>query len=428
MPKKRKNAHGLEMRGDFGESIRIRILDKGKVVHRETLKGTKQKPVSIKLALEKKAELQRLYKTGQIVANQNYTIGELCDDFLEAWGNEKGHTAGYEAHERNIRHYVRPMLEKHKAIDIRQNEAERLKDRALFWRWDQKQKKLIEKKDQTAWRTAEQAVGALSAVLNWAALKKRIGVNPIIGIKKEIFPSIDSPEKERMTHEEVQDILDEIKRSPFWLPAYVAATTGLRRNEILALRWKDIDLDFMQLSVNFQISKKKVGGEFILEDLKTNNSYRTIGMSVKLAAKLREHKEQQFSWMALTLSKAQDDNNFVFCTPELKPWSYYSFSQAFRRAKERLAHKEIMEVQIINGEPIAVTKIKQLRQDITLHDLRHYHASQLIKAKHDPKMVSRRMGHSDVAFTLRVYDNQRAGDDIEAAEWLSNQLEIDSPS
>jgi integrase len=160
----------------------------------------------------------------------------------------------------------------------------------------------------------------------------------------------------------------------FWL----AANTGMRRSELLGLRWDDLDLDATRLSVNRALIS--VAYELHESAGKTRNSRRMIDLDTKTVTILRDWQEdQQCEHEKLGI---EHENGYVFTKPDGGPVHPDVFRQTFDRLVARA------------GVP-----------RIRLHDLRHTHATLLLKERIPTKVVSERLGHATPAFTMVTYQH-----------------------
>ena len=175
---------------------------------------------------------------------------------------------------------------------------------------------------------------------------------------------------------------------PVWL---FAASTGVRRSELLGVRWSDIDLRAVIVTIRQTVLNSE-DGHRPEEDQKTVASARTIHLDRRTVAMLRAHRAVQAK-TRLAAGAGWEDNDLVFTRLNGGWWNPDSISSAFRRAVKAA------------GVPV-----------IRLHDVRHTHASLLLKAGVNPKVVSERLGHSSVAFTLDTYAHVMPGMQPEAAE------------
>jgi integrase len=180
---------------------------------------------------------------------------------------------------------------------------------------------------------------------------------------------------------------------PIWR---LAAMTGMRRGEILGLRWCDIDLDRARLSV--RQARVAVGYEVVQSTPKSHNA-RVIDLDVDTVELLRAHKRRQDGERAAWASDYQDQD-LVVAKENGEPIHPHTFSQAF----ERLI-------------------VKAGLRTIRLHDLRHTHATLALKAGVPVKVISERLGHESPAFTLKQYAHVIPGMQAEAAAQVANLVD-----
>ena len=178
----------------------------------------------------------------------------------------------------------------------------------------------------------------------------------------------------------------------------VAASSGARRGELLALRWSDIDLDQGRLSIERGIVR--VGDDLIEQGTKTHQS-RRISLDVGTVTALRVHEALMIE-RAREASSAITAQSFVFshsvdCS---SPWHPDSTTRAFRKVCQQAGVK-----------------------DVRLHDLRHYVATRLLAAGVDIRTVAGRLGHRNPSTTLNVYSHFVPETDQEAAETLGRIFE-----
>jgi integrase len=178
----------------------------------------------------------------------------------------------------------------------------------------------------------------------------------------------------------------------------LAASTGARRGELLALRWSDIDLDGARLSIERGIVR--VGDDLIEQGTKTHQS-RRISLDPGTVSALKEHRER-VSDRAGAAGSALNPDGFVFSrsVDGATPWHPDSTSRAFRG---------ICREAGVTG--------------VRLHDLRHYVATRLLAAGVDVRTVAGRLGHRNPSTTLNVYSHFVPETDREAAETLGRIFE-----
>lgn len=178
-------------------------------------------------------------------------------------------------------------------------------------------------------------------------------------------------------------------------PAFhLAAHTGMRRGEILGLRWGDLDLALGRVSVRQALVT--VAYEVHISDVKTGSGRRTVDIeqgSVEVLEAWRATRTEERA------GSAPAESDLVFTKPD-GSWVHPDlFSQIFDRAVAKLEVPEI-----------------------TLHDLRHTHATILLMNGTPVKVVSERLGHASPAFTMSVYQHVLPGMQAEAAQLFAELL------
>ena len=204
-------------------------------------------------------------------------------------------------------------------------------------------------------------------------------------------PKVEAAEVEILDAEQIAALLDALKGRTLHSIASLALATGMRRGELLALRWQDVNLDEASLKVERSLEQTKGGLRF--KSPKTRHSRRTISLPPSAVAMLRDHRKSQLELrMQLGRGKHEPDA-LVFCDHEGSPISPNYFSIMWRRVISRNS-----------GLP-----------QVTFHALRHSHASALIAGGIDVVKVSRRLGHSSPVITLSTYAHLFSKDDDGAA-------------
>jgi integrase len=169
------------------------------------------------------------------------------------------------------------------------------------------------------------------------------------------------------------------------------------------LRWRDVDLDADRLSVSQALVS--VAYEVQFSEVKTGAGRRTIDLDEPVVKMLRAWKRKQTE-ERLRLGPAYQESDLVFTHTDGGPLHPDYFRQAFERFVK-----------------------KQALPKIRFHDLRHTHATLLLKAGVPVKVVSERLGHANAAFTMTVYQHMLPGMQADAARTFSRLLETgESPS
>jgi integrase len=168
----------------------------------------------------------------------------------------------------------------------------------------------------------------------------------------------------------------------------VAAHASLRRGELVALRWDAVDLDAGTITVERSIGK---GLEGVLTDkrAKSDAGRRVVEIDDELIGLLRTHRKTQAE-RRLALGSGWRDNGLVFSEVDGSP---VHPDRASKRWSDVVKH---------HAPPLGLARIR-------LHDLRHSHATALLAAGVRPDVVSARLGHASVGFTLSTYAHRAEG-------------------
>jgi len=182
-----------------------------------------------------------------------------------------------------------------------------------------------------------------------------------------------------MTESEVTAFLEAAKQTDYYALFYTLLYTGLRRSEILALRWLDIDLLYGQLQVNRSLHQLK-DTSYVYRSTKTGKG-RLVALTPTNIDVLQQHKQQQQA-NNLLLNKQSKESDLVFSHPDGSPVRPDTVTHVWARIANKL--------------------------DITasrLHDARHTHATLLLKQGIHPRIVQERLGHSTISVTLDIYSH-----------------------
>lgn len=188
------------------------------------------------------------------------------------------------------------------------------------------------------------------------------------------------------TAEEVHRFAALHREHPFYALWLLAASTGMRRSELLGLRWKDVDLSRARLAIRQVLVK--VGGKAQFKDApKSANGYRTIRFSPVVVAALEVLRSAQVE--ARSTAPVWQDHDLVFCRDDGLPW-----------------HPDHVTDTI--SEMIDASDLPRIRP---LQDLRHTHATLLLADGANAKVVQERLGHHSHSFTADTYQHVMPGMD-----------------
>lgn len=218
---------------------------------------------------------------------------------------------------------------------------------------------------------------ALKMALEWGLISR----NPADAITP---PRPQRSEMRTMNEDELHTFLGAAKATPYYALFYRALFTGMRRSELLALRWCDVDLLSCQAYVTRSLHHLR-NGEIVLRTPKSAKGRRMVSLSPSAALLLQEHKNKQAAQRAM-LGVSLKDDDLVFSNPEGKPLLPDTVSHAW--------------VKIVKRAGL---------EGVRLHDARHSHASLMLKQGVHPKVVQERLGHATISTTLDLYSHVAPG-------------------
>lgn len=235
----------------------------------------------------------------------------------------------------------------------------------------------------------------LDEALKQAVNDGLIAKNPADAVKA---PTPAETEIEVIDEERAMKLLEASEGTLLYLPILLAITTGLRRSEVLAIQWEDIDLERGTLSVKRRAERIAHKG-LDYGPPKSKTSKRTILLLPMAIEALRRHRVEQ--------AKRQKEHGEVY----LHTGWVITTAKGNAMSPEYLTHTF----------PLLLTK-KGLPH-MRFHDLRHSHASLLIKYGTPMKAISARLGHSNIGVTMDTYGHLLPGVEEEAVKRLESSLQ-----
>lgn len=219
-------------------------------------------------------------------------------------------------------------------------------------------------------------------------------------LSRNVADAVDPPKIERTaltTYDMTQtaELLEALRGTRLRLPVLLGVMCGLRRGEIIALRWRNIDLVTGQMSVVESAEQTAAGVRY--KPPKSGRG-RTLALSATVVSELRQHRLSQAQEL-LRLGVRQTNANFVYTRQDGAPMQPRSLSQMWASCSTHLPR-------------------------IRFHDLRHAHATHMLSAGVHPKVASERLGHSKVGITLDLYSHVLPGMQEDAAARVDEAYQI----
>lgn len=244
-------------------------------------------------------------------------------------------------------------------------------------------------------RSTVQGYRVLSAALSQAVRWQMLPSNPAAAVRP---PRVERAELITPDSEQVQAILKAAEGSWVHLPILLGAATGMRRGEVFALRWRDVDLDADLIRVTGSL--QRAGGKLRIVEPKSARGRRTVALPASVVDALRQHRKEQ-SERRLLLGEDWTDTDLLIEQGDGTP-----------RDPDTVTHRFV--------EFAKTAKVSGVR----FHDLRHAYATSLLRGGVHPKVVSEALGHASTAFTMDVYSHVVPSMQEQAAKAISEALRL----
>ncbi|MGC0271717.1 tyrosine-type recombinase/integrase [Pseudactinotalea sp. Z1739] len=331
-----------------------------------------------KAAVDARADAMSAMGKGTYVAPQDLTVGEWLDRWMKAHAMElKPSTA--KSYRGNIERYLKPPL-RHERMQTLSPSRLSVVFRDLYEQGGKGGKPLSA-------RTVEFARAVLRRSMQDAVLDRVISVNPVVGTKR---PKVIKPRHQTWTGAQVHTYLGHAQGQrlfPLWA---LALATGMRRGELCALRWQDIDLEAAVVSVDRSVTQQGQERHYVTPK---NYERRAVSIDPEAVAALRALKVQQTK-DRLAWGKAwEDTEGLVFTWENGGPLLPDYVSRAF----------------VTSQAGAGLPRLK-------LHEARHTHATVLLRELVPVHVVAKRLGHKDPSVTLNVYADSIPEDDTSAVD------------
>jgi len=335
--------------------------------HRETVKGTKRE------AERRLREILSTVETGLYIPPSKLTTGDYLNQWVSTYAVLHTSPRTVASYRDELARHVIPALGSIPLISLRPNHIQEYYVSELT-------SGRTDGKGGLSARTVAYHHAILTEALEYAVRQNELARNPA--------KLVDPPRPKRtevatIASEDIPRFLDAATQSDYFGVFLTAIYTGARLGELLGLQWRNVDLDNSTMAIVATLYR--TGSTWQLKEPKSARSRRQIMLPASAVAYLQGHKARLEAERA-ALGGVLTDSDFVFGQVDGKPRGARSALRALQR----------------------VLKIAGLPH-VRFHDLRHTHASLLLKAGVNPKVVSERLGHGSVAFTLDTYSHVMPG-------------------
>ena len=378
MAKRRPSGDGMVRKREDGRwegRIVVGHKQNGEPIFRYVLAKT-QKELLDKLHRDLDA-----FQDVELTEDSRMTLGEWLDRWMEDYGTATLRPNTLRSYEQFIRCYIKPYLGNKIVSRVTRMDIQKLYRKL-------KHEGRVREHPEYGHELSDTMVLRIHAMLHRclkdAEAAHMVARNPTDGA---VVPKANHRPKQILTKEQMDIFLAAVDRSEIWRDFfYTELTTGLRRGELLALLWTDLDVENMTISVSKQVNR--LNGELVVSQPKTPNSVRKLAIpqrAVELLAE--EHAKHPHS-------------PYLFVSP--KTGTMFD-SDSFRHT-----HKKILKA--IGAE------------HIRFHDLRHTFATLSLKYGVDVKTLSGALGHYDAGFTLSTYTHATERMKRDAADTIGSVI------
>lgn len=349
----------------------------------ETFSGTRRE------AERRWAEEDLRRRQGGSVDAGRLTVGALLDRWLSDHQAGRVRPATLESYTYLIRIYLKPTLG---AIPLRRLNVLDVQRAVRGWADGPRRDG---RPGHPSARTVHYALAVLRAALQDAMRWRLISTNPAALAEP---PRASQPERRWWSADETAHFLAETADRYGAIGWQLAILLGLRKGEVLGLRWGDIDWEKGLVHVRqVRLDPRRNGGA-AFGPPKTDRGRRTLVADSDTLALLKSHRQAQ-RVQRIAAGPGWEDHDLVVATGLGRPWNARNLNRSFYQAIKA------------SGAPA-----------IRFHDLRHTHASLLRAAGVDFRVIADRLGHVQVSFTAETYAHADLADQRHAVDALRVQL------
>ena len=344
-----------------------------------------------KTQAEVKEKLKKaLVEAGQVdfAKSGKYTVGAWMDEWFENVAKIKVRPSSHQTYKGYIDNHIKPNignipLEKLTTMDLQKFYLNLLTKGRV---------ERIESKEQSkglSAKTVRNINQVISSAMDLAVAQKIILVNPTNACE---LPKVEHQEMQTIPAEQLQAFLDEARATGVYEMYYIELATGLRRGELLGLKWQDVDWKNGIIKVRRQVAR--IDGEIVEAPLKTKNSYRAVTISPQAIEVLKQQK-----------AKTKElKEPYIFPSSNGGPISPDSVNNMLKRVLERAG----------------IPKVR-------FHDLRHTFATIALQNGVDIKTLSSMLGHYSAGFTLDTYTHVTNHMQLQAADKMGSFMDTALP-
>jgi len=324
--------------------------------------------------------------SGTYIPPKNLTVKQYMDNWLETYALPNLKTTTYTTYEMNVRRHINPYLGKTELQKLNPLQIQSFYDYLL-------KNGRVDGKGGLAGKTIVQIHRILAKAFKQAYRLQLLNKIPTDFVdppkKKKYKPTI-------LKEEDIPRLLNAFRDTDLYMPVLLGINLGLRRGEVLGLRWQDIDFIKRIITINQTLVGVK-GAKFTTP--KSESSHRAILISDGLIKELSDHQAKQNKMKEFLGKGYNHKDDLVCCRIDGSIIHPGTLNNLFNRRLEKF-------------------KIDHIR----FHDLRHTNATMMLKGKIPAKVASQRLGHSTIGVTLDIYSHVMNDMQEEASEYLERKI------
>ena len=328
-----------------------------------------------------------------IPTKNNITVNQYLVEWLENFVEGKKTSNTEYSYNVNLNKHVMPRLGRIKLRDLRPLHIQSCINELL--------------KEGKSNNTVCTIMAALRCGLNQAVREEVIQINPMDKIKMpkrtfkaDIFDPFDDSQELSLSPSQVQRLFEHFDGTPLFIPVVLSVCLGLRRGEIAALTWGDVDFDRSMIRIN-KARKRHIKIGIVTGEPKTASSKRFFVAPGIVIHILREEKQNQRT-KRMRASKPYNQSEWIWCNDQGEQYSLEYMSRYFRKHYDKLDRMP----------------------SITFHDLRKTNGTLMTQAGVPDKVRSARLGHATTQITNQTYTHVLYEMDKDAAKKLNTLINI----
>jgi integrase len=363
---------GIRRRGDRSYQIFVSLgKDPATGKYRylnQTVRGTREEAKAVR------ARLVDQISSGGFVPPSKMTLAEYLERWLKEHARPNLAPKTAEGYQLIVRRHLIPVLGRLTLSGLKPEHIQRYMSEKLS-------SGRADGRGGLSPRTVRHHYVTLHTALGHAVKMGLLGRNASDGVSP---PRYQRHQWQSLSEYGVSSVLEAARQTQYYCLFYLALYTALRRSELLALRWCDVDLLLGRVHVTRSLHQLG-GGEIVIRSPKSERSRRVVSLPPSAGEVLREHRAGQARQRAAVGNNLKEDD-LVFSSPDGRPLRPDTVTHAWVKLVRRIG---------LDGT--------------RLHDARHTHASLMLKQGVHPKIVQERLGHASIQLTLDTYSHVAPG-------------------